>query len=298
MAEMAESEALEPRTLTEAKHRPDWPLWEKAIEEELATLKAASTWRLEEAPPRANIIGSKWVFKAKKDAMGNIAHYKAHLVAQGFSQIRGVDHDNMYVPVVKLASLHAIIAMANHLGLELHQISIKGAYLNGILDPSKVLYMHHLPGYKSLDAGTHVLCLIKMLYGLKQSGWCWYQKLTSIFNTLGFKQCEVDQAIFFKVDTKVCKLTIVAIHVDDCTIATSNQCLIEALMASMCQHVEVMDLSELHWMLGIEIQYDRHTSTVHLLQCMYLNSILCHYHLDELKPLSTPMDIQIWLMSE
>jgi hypothetical protein len=43
----------------------------------LATLKTASTWRLEKAPPRANIIGSTWVFKAKKDAVGNIAHYKA-----------------------------------------------------------------------------------------------------------------------------------------------------------------------------------------------------------------------------
>jgi hypothetical protein len=77
VAETSDTEALEPRTLAEAKRHPDWPLWEKAIEEELATLKAASTWRLEEAPPGANIIGSKWVFKAKKDTVGNIAHYKA-----------------------------------------------------------------------------------------------------------------------------------------------------------------------------------------------------------------------------
>src|SRR5579863_10549540 len=48
-------------TLAEVKCRPDWPHWEKAIEEELAMLKADGTWRLEEAPPRANIIGSKWV---------------------------------------------------------------------------------------------------------------------------------------------------------------------------------------------------------------------------------------------
>jgi hypothetical protein len=72
MAKVADAEAMEPHTLAEAKHRPDWPLWEKAIEEELATLKAASTWRLKEAPPRANIIGSRWVLKAKKDMAGNI----------------------------------------------------------------------------------------------------------------------------------------------------------------------------------------------------------------------------------
>jgi hypothetical protein len=81
LAETSDVEALEPRMLAEAKHRPDWPLWEKAIQEELATLKKASTWKLEAPPPEANVIGSKWVFKAKKDAAGNIARYKARLVA-------------------------------------------------------------------------------------------------------------------------------------------------------------------------------------------------------------------------
>jgi hypothetical protein len=85
IAKVTDAEAMELHMLAESKHRPDWPLWEKAIKEELATLKAASTWRLEEAPPRANIIGSKWVFKAKKDAARNIVHYKAQLVIQGFS---------------------------------------------------------------------------------------------------------------------------------------------------------------------------------------------------------------------
>jgi hypothetical protein len=107
----------------------------------LATLKAAGTWRLEEALPGANVIGSKWVLKAKKDAASNIVHYKAHLVTQGFSQIGGVDYDDTYVLVAKLASMRAVIAMANRLGFEMHQIDIKGAYLNGELQDNEVLYM-------------------------------------------------------------------------------------------------------------------------------------------------------------
>jgi hypothetical protein len=141
----------------EAKHRPDWLLWEKAILEELETLKRNGTWRLEEAPPEANVIGSKWVFKAKKDAAGNIARYKARLVAQGFSQIGGIDYNDTYTPVAKMASSRAIIAMANKLGLVLHQLDIKGAYLNGILNDNEVLYMAHPPGYKPSDAANHVL---------------------------------------------------------------------------------------------------------------------------------------------
>jgi Reverse transcriptase (RNA-dependent DNA polymerase) len=200
LATTSDAEALEPRSLTEAKHCPDWPLWEKAIDEELATLQRVGTWHWEEAPPGANIIGSKWVFKAKKDAVGNIACYKAQLVAQGFSQIGGVDYNNTFAPVAKLASSRALIAVANRLKLELHQVDIKGAYLNGVLGPNEVLYMQHPLGYKAADAGAHILRLIKTLYGLKQSGRHWYQKLTSIFTSLGFSQCQVDQAVFFKAD--------------------------------------------------------------------------------------------------
>jgi hypothetical protein len=82
--------------------------------------------------------------------------------------------------------------MANRLCLELHQVDIKSMYLNGELNDNEVLYMHHLPGYKSHDAGNHMLCLKKMLYGLKQSGHHWYQKLSSIFDSLDFHKCSVD----------------------------------------------------------------------------------------------------------
>ena len=297
-AETADTKALELHSLAEVKCRLDWPLWEKAIEEELATLKAAGTWKLEEAPPGANIIGSMWVFKVKKDAAGNVTRYKARLVAQGFSQIGGVDYDDTYTPVAKLASSRAIIAMANHLHFELHQIDIKGAYLNGMLNTDEVLFMQHPPGYKAPDTGARVLRLIKTLYGLKQSGQRWYQKLTPIFSSLSFKRCAVDQAVFFKSNQKAKELTVVAVHVDDCTIAATNSHLVDALKAGMHQHVEVTDLEELHWMLGIEICRNRDAGTVHLLQCAYIESILCRYNLGDLKPMSTLMDTQVQLTSE
>ena len=70
MAQMSEMEALEPLSLAVAKQSPDWPSWEKAIHEELAVLKAAGTWETVDAPEGANIVGSKWVFRAKKDTAG------------------------------------------------------------------------------------------------------------------------------------------------------------------------------------------------------------------------------------
>jgi hypothetical protein len=298
MAETADSEALEPITLAEAKRRPDWLQWEAGIEEELATLEAAGTWRLEEAPPGANIIGSRWVFRAKKNAAGNTARHKVRLVAKGFTQVDGVDYEDTYAPVARLPSSRAIIAMANRLDLELHQVDIKGAYLNGELKDNEVLYMQHLPGYKSPDAGTRVLRLVKTLYGLKQSGRRWYQKLSSIFTTLGFSCCSVDQAVFHKVNKAKNEVTVVAVHVDDCTIAASTPRLVEDFKAGLREHVEVTDLGELHWMLGLEIKRDWEHSTIFVLQHAYIDSILRRFHFDDLKPLSTPMDTSFRLTKE
>ena len=76
-AETADAEALEPHSLAKAKHRPEWPLWEKAIEEELTTLKTAGTWRLEEAPPGAKHYWLKMGFQGEKGC------HRQHCALQG-----------------------------------------------------------------------------------------------------------------------------------------------------------------------------------------------------------------------
>jgi hypothetical protein len=158
--------------------------------------------------------------------------------------------------------------------------------------------MQHPPGYKSPDAGMRVLHLIKTLYGLKQSGHRWYQKLSSVFKSLRFMQCGVDQAVYFKVVVTKGELTIVVVYVDDCTIVANTICLIDELKASLSKHFEVTDLGELHWMLGIEVKPNRPSCLIHLSQRMYIKAILRRYHLANLKPLSTPMDHQVCLSSD
>ena len=79
------------------------------------------------------------------------------VVRRHYRYIGGVDYDDTYAPVAKLASSHVLIAMANRLGLILHQIDIKGAYLNGTLRDDEVLYLRQPPGYAEPGAGTRVL---------------------------------------------------------------------------------------------------------------------------------------------
>ena len=204
LAEISEREAFEPRTLTRAKSCPNWMLWEKAIDEELETLCKAKTWELTEAPDGANIVGLKQVFHAKKDAASIIICYKAHLITQGFLQVPGVDYFNTFAPVAKLALIHAILAIAAADDPEMHQINIKGAYLNSILTSCEVIYMQQPPGYYNPSQLKLICCLQKTLYGLKQTGHHWYQRLVEIMMThLNFLRSDIDQAVFFCHDGKV-----------------------------------------------------------------------------------------------
>jgi len=255
------------------KRRPDWPLWEKAINKELETLCQAETWELTEAPPDANIVGSKWAFHAKKDAAGNVIWYKARLVAQGFLQVPGVDYFNTFAPIAKLAVIRSVLVMAAAKDLELHQIDIKGAYLNGELTVREVIFMQQPPGYHAPGSVKLMCRLRKTLYSLKQSGRRWYQKLVEIMLTHpGFAHCDVNQAIFFRHEGRA--IIIVLVHVDDCTIAATSITLITDFKAWISEYVDITDLGELHWLLSIKIKHDQEHRTIHLSQCSYINSIL------------------------
>ncbi|PPQ85111.1 hypothetical protein CVT26_005400 [Gymnopilus dilepis] len=286
--EISETEALEPRDIREARRRPDWPLWEKAIQEELDVLKGAGTWDLVDAPSDANIVGSKWVFCAKKDAAGNVVRYKARLVAQGFSQVPGVSYFNTFAPVARLSSIRAVLAIAAAEDMEVHQIDIKGAYLNRVLTSDEVIFVRQPPGYELSESKGKVCRLRKTLYGLKQSGRRWYQRLVEIMEKLGFKRCEVDQAVFYR--KKEGKLMIVLVHVDDCMLVATALPLITHFKIAIAKHVGITDLGELHWILGIEVRRVRELRLIHLSQRSYLESTFRRYGIDQLKPLSLPMD--------
>jgi len=294
-AETSYAEGLDPQSLAEVKRRSDWPLWESAIKEELALLETTGTYELTEAPPDANIVGSKWVFRIKKDAAGNAVRFKARLVAQGFSQVPGVDYFDTFAPVARLASIRSVFAMAARLDMELHQIDIKGAYLNGELTSRERIYMRQPPGYAQ-SPSSQVWRLRKTLYGLKQSGRRWYQRLCEIMMThLRFSRCDVDMAVFYKREGD--GTIIVLVHVDDCTIAASAVSLIVDFKTRIAEHVEITNLGELHWLLGIEIKRDRTRHIIGLSQHSYIQSILRRYGFDDLKPVSIPMDVNVRLTS-
>ena len=79
------------------------------------------------------MIGIKWIFKNKFDEHGTIIINKSRLVAQGYTQVEGVDFDETFTPVAKLESIRILLAIASYLNFKLYQMDVKSAFLNGML---------------------------------------------------------------------------------------------------------------------------------------------------------------------
>jgi len=111
-----------------------------------------------------------------------------------------------------------------------------------------------------------------------------------LVDELGFTQCAVDQAVFFRRREESGEHVIVVVHVDDCTIAAKSMKEVVELKTMIHKHVEITDLGELHWLLGIEVTRDRDEHVISLSQRTYIDSIIRRFNFDELKPVSNPME--------
>lgn len=138
--------------------------------EELAAHEANRTWDLVDIPEGVVPIDGKWVYKIKQGPTGRIERYKARWVAKGFLQKWGVDYEESFAPVAKASTVRVILALAAIYDLDIEQIDVKTAFLNGILPEEETVYVKIPDGYQSLrNEDTEGKCckLLMRLYGLK-----------------------------------------------------------------------------------------------------------------------------------
>ena len=114
--------------------RTDSKKWYDAMKDELNSMTNNQVWDLVELPEAFRAVGCKWVYKTKTDASGNIERYKARLVAKDFLQKEAIDYHDTISPVSKKDSLRIIMALVAHFDLELYQMDVKTAILNGELE--------------------------------------------------------------------------------------------------------------------------------------------------------------------
>jgi hypothetical protein len=120
--------------------------------EELENFERNQVWELVDPPPGCKPIGTTWVWKNKEGEKGEVVRNKSRLVAQGFSQKEGIDYEETFALVARLEVIRILLAFSVDKGFKLHQMDVKSAFLNGVLEEE--VYVRQPPGFESESTPT------------------------------------------------------------------------------------------------------------------------------------------------
>ncbi|GJV76334.1 ribonuclease H-like domain-containing protein [Tanacetum coccineum] len=183
----------EPKTISQALKDESWV---EAMQEELLQFKLQQVWILVDSPFGKNAIGTKWVFKNKRDERSIVVKNKARLVAQGHRQEEGIDYDEVFAPVARIEAIRLFLAFASYMGFLVYQMDVKSAFLYGIIEEE--VYVHQPPGFVDPTHPNKVYKVVKALYGLHQAPRAWYKTLSSFLLENGFRRGTIDKTLFIK----------------------------------------------------------------------------------------------------
>jgi hypothetical protein len=149
----------EPKDIDKALRDPDWV---NTMHEELNNFNRNKVWELVERPKDHNVIGTRWVFRNKQDQDEIVVRNKDRLVAQGYTQIEGLDFGKTCAPVARLEAIRILLDYACAHNIKLYQMDIKSAFLNGYIQEE--VYVEQPPGFEDGKKPNHVYKLRKALY--------------------------------------------------------------------------------------------------------------------------------------
>ncbi|GJX75569.1 putative ribonuclease H-like domain-containing protein [Tanacetum coccineum] len=96
----------------------------EAMQDELLQFKLQQVWILVDLPHGAKVIGTKSVYRNKRDERGVVVRNKARLVAQGHRQEEGIDYDEVFAPVARIEAIRLFLALTHN------QVTPKTSHLN------------------------------------------------------------------------------------------------------------------------------------------------------------------------
>nr|GFA84093.1 hypothetical protein [Tanacetum cinerariifolium] len=195
------------------------PSWIKAMQEELLQFKMQKVWILVDLPHGKRAIGTKWVYKNKKDERGIVVRNKARLVAQGHTQEEGIDYEEVFAPVARIEAIRLFLAYASFMGFMVYQMDVKSAFLYRTI--KEVVYVYQPSGFKDPDHPDKVYKVVKALYGLHQAPRAWYETLANYLLENGFHRGQIDQTLFIKKQKG--DILLVQIYVDDIIFGATNK---------------------------------------------------------------------------
>ncbi|GJS85022.1 putative ribonuclease H-like domain-containing protein [Tanacetum coccineum] len=212
---------IEPTSIAKALSDSSWV---EAMQEELLQFKLQQVWILVDLPIGKRAIGTKWVFRNKKDERGIVIRNKARLVAQGHRQEEGIDYEEVFAPVARIEAIRLFLAYASFMGFLVYQMDVKSAFLYGTIEEE--VYVTQPPGFKDPDHPDKVYKVVKALYGLHQA-------------------------------PRACKkgdILLVQVYVDDIIFGSTNKELCTGFEKLMKEKFQMSSMGELTFFLGLQVQ--------------------------------------------
>nr|GEW79215.1 ribonuclease H-like domain-containing protein [Tanacetum cinerariifolium] len=198
-------------------HSDVWTSPISSLLDEYNALIKNSTWTLVPRPPNVNVVRCMWLFHYKYLADGTLSRYKARLVANGSTQLEGVDVDETFSPVVKLGTIRTVVSLVASRHWSIHQLD-------------------------------------RSLYGLKQAPRAWFQQFASYITRVRFHHIRFDSSLFIFHQGK--DTAYLLLYVDDIVLTTSSSDLLHRSISSLHQEFALTDMGSLNYFLGISVTRD------------------------------------------
>ncbi|GJY53373.1 putative ribonuclease H-like domain-containing protein [Tanacetum coccineum] len=222
----------------------------EAMQEELLQFKIQKVWTLVDLPYGKKAIGTKWVYRNKKDERGIVVRNKARLVAQGYKQEEGIDYDEVFAPVARIEAISQPL---------------------GFVDP---------------EFPEKVYKVEKALYGLHQAPRAWYETLSTYLLDNGFYRGQIDKTLFIKRVKD--DILLVQVYVDDIIFGSTKKSLCTDFEQIMHKRFQMSSMGELTFFLGLQVKQKE--DGIFISQDKYVGEILKKFGFSSIRTASTPME--------
>ncbi|GJV22714.1 putative ribonuclease H-like domain-containing protein [Tanacetum coccineum] len=239
----------EPKTISQALQDESWV---EAMQEELLQFKLQKVWVLVDLPYGKKVIGTKWVFRNKRDERSIVVKNKARLVAQGFRQEEGIDYDEVFAPVARIEAIRLFLAFASYMGFTVYQMDVKSAFL----------------------------------YGTIEEEVAWYETLSSFLMENGFRRSTIDKTLFIK--KKKSDIMLVQVYVDGIIFGSTKKSMWTEFEECMHKRFQMSSMGELTFFLGHQVK--QQPDGIFISQDKYVADILKKFDFLSIRTTTTPIE--------
>ncbi|GJX12814.1 putative ribonuclease H-like domain-containing protein [Tanacetum coccineum] len=247
----------EPKKISEALEDESWV---DAMQEELLQFEIQKVWVLVDLPYGKKAIGTKWVYRNKKDERGVVVRNKA--------------------------SHKDFLAFASYMGFIVYQMDVKSAFLYGKIDEE--VYVSQPPGFLDPKYPKKVYKVVKALYGLHQAPRAWYATLSTFLLKNGYRRGTIDKTLFIKKDKH--DIILVQVYVDDIIFGSTKKSWCDEFEALMKSRFQMSSMGELTFFLGLQVK--QKADGIFISQDKYVAEILKKFDFANVKTASTPIETQ------